>query len=110
MITNVKELLEKIAKQKRLYGCWERDGKCTPTQAEYSQLALEWVEKLIKDNDFSPSVLGSVDVKVLPTNFKETEFCLSDYDDIPIITNYVNDGTLKMGDKVKVIFIKCNDR
>ena len=58
---------------------------------------------------FKKTLLGQVEVKVIPTNFKETEFCLGDYDDIAMTTQYVKDGRLKMGDKVKILFIKTED-
>ena len=48
----------------------------------------------------------SFDAKILPTNIEETEFCLDDYEEVAIITEMVNKGEFKMGDKVKVIVIK----
>lgn len=48
----------------------------------------------------------SFDAKILPANIEETEFCLDDYEEVAIITEMVNKGEFKMGDKVKVIVIK----
>ena len=48
----------------------------------------------------------SFDAKILPTNIEETEFCLDDYEEVAIITEMVNKGEFKMGDKVKVNVIK----
>ena len=47
----------------------------------------------------------SFDAKILPANIEETEFCLDDYEEVAIITEMVNKGEFKMGDKVRVILI-----
>ena len=48
----------------------------------------------------------SFDAKILPANIEETEFCLDEYEEVAIITEMVNKGEFKMGDKVKVIILK----
>ena len=48
----------------------------------------------------------SFDAKILPANIEETEFRLDDYEEVAIITEMVNKGEFKMGDKVRVILIK----
>lgn len=72
---------------------------CDAYEAGWTAALKEVYESLEK------VLLGKVNVKVLPTNFKETEFCLSDYDEVKLITNYVKEGRLKMGDEVKILFM-----
>ena len=58
------------------------------------------MEELLNQPSFS--------CKVVPSNYAMTEFCLSDYveDEVATITEVVNKGQLKMGDKVSLIIFK----
>jgi len=69
--------------------------------AQYNQTAFQIAEDIVKQ-----MMKGAVEALILPTNLEETEFCISDWDDVSVATNLVKNGKAKMGDKVKVIIIK----
>ena len=50
-------------------------------------------------------VCDSIDVTVVPADVKETEFCL-DYDEVGLVTNMVKCHNLRVGDKLKMVFVK----